>query len=229
MRSARQDLPGYLIERALLSTATKVSYVSHGRVNAAGALKAAMATPKPVAPATTHAWVERGGEVVVEAERANSRVARNGSSWINGTLLSGYTGPGYAACWEDRGAFYGTGYATRSPELQYKVNFSTTGVYTVWLRTWAPDGAGDSVHLGVNGKALAATDKISTGLHRYWAWTRSTMDGPTARILIDQPGVRTINVWCREDGFRFDKIVITKGPIPVGKGPAESSTISIPR
>lgn len=233
LRSARPDLKGYLIERAILSTATRMSYVSHGRVNAAAALRATLATPRsgPLPtppPGSTLGWLERGGQVVIEAERANQRIARSGSRWINSTLRSGYTGAGYVAAWEDRGAFYGTGYTTRSPELRYRVKFTTPGVYTVWFRTWAPDAGGDSVHLGVNGQDLKATDRISTGLHALWAWTRSTMDGPTAQIRIDAPGVRTINVWAREDGFRFDRIVITQGRVPVGKGPAESTRVAVP-
>jgi hypothetical protein len=225
LHSVRPDLKGYLIERAVMETATPMWYVQHGRPNAAAALKRTLAMPQP-AP-STHAWVENNGRVVVEAERANRRIGRSGSSWINGTVMGSYVGSGYVACWTDRGAFYGDGYATTAPELQYKVKFSTPGTYWVWFRTRAVVG-GDSVHLGTNGEALAATDKITTGIYGHWAWTRSTMDGPTARIYIDKPGIRTINVWCREDGFRFDRLVITKGYAPVGEGPAESPTIRIP-
>jgi hypothetical protein len=233
LRSARPDLKGYLVERAILSTATKVSYVSHGRVNAAAALRATLATPRSApapapAPGTTYAWVEQNGQVIVEAERANSRITRGGKSWINATAKSGYAGGGYVAAWTDTGATFTTNYATTAPELRYRVKFSTTGVYTIWVRTWIPNSGGNTLNIGVNGQALAATDKITSNLFGYWAWTRSTTDGPTAQIRIDEPGVRTINVWAREDGYRFDRLVITQGAIPVGKGPAESVRVSIP-
>ncbi|MEE9355422.1 MAG: LamG-like jellyroll fold domain-containing protein, partial [Methylococcaceae bacterium] len=52
----------------------------------------------------------------------------------------------------------------------------------------------------------------------------STMDGPVATLNISTPGVHTINVWMREDGFVFDKVVVTTDAnyTPSGTGPAES-------
>lgn len=220
------------LEKTVLETATDLSWLNHGRVNALAALKRIAAVPLVAptpAPAQSGpvAWLEQSGRVVIEAERANARISRNGKNWIDGTIKKGYAGPGYVAAWEDTGFFRNTNYATTSPELRYLVKFTTTGTYTIWIRTWAPDAAGDSVHVGANGKALAAADKVTTGLHGYWAWTRSTMDGTTARILVTKPGVYTINVWAREDGLRIDRLVITKGAIPVGSGPSESKRVSI--
>jgi hypothetical protein len=246
MRSANPDAKGYLLERALLATARRVGHVSHGLPDAAAAVKAALAIPRPASeppPATAPApppatpemnpannvqWVESGGQVVIEAERAGTRIDRGGARWIDGTIKAGYAGSGYVMAADDRGAFWGSNYTTRAPELQYRVRFATPGVYTIWFRTWAPNAAGDSVHAGANGQALLATDRITTGIHATWAWTRSTMDGPTAKLRISKPGAHVINVWGREDGFRFDRLVITQGAAPVGKGPAESATEAVP-
>ncbi len=50
------------------------------------------------------------------------------------------------------------------------------------------------------------------------------MDGPVATIVVSTPGIHTINVWMREDGFRLDKIVLTTNANATysGAGPAES-------
>ena len=50
------------------------------------------------------------------------------------------------------------------------------------------------------------------------------MDGPVASFNVSSTGMHTVNVWMREDGFRFDKLVITTDPgyVPSGQGPAES-------
>ena len=50
------------------------------------------------------------------------------------------------------------------------------------------------------------------------------MDGPSATISVPATGVRTINLWMREDGFVVDKIVLTTNAsyVPSGTGPAES-------
>jgi hypothetical protein len=227
MRSARPDLPGFMIERALLATAKPYSYVSHGIPNAGAAIAAARAMKAPPPRHVTHAWVEKYGVVTIEAERANQRIGRSTIDWIDGTIKPGFEGAGYVAAWADKGLFKGVNYAATSAELRYHVQFTKPGIYSVWIRTWAPDAGGDSVHVGVNGQMLKATDRIVTGLHGRWGWTRSTMDGTVAKIAIPKPGVYTINVWAREDGFRFDRIVISNGPVPIREGPPESRTIEI--
>ena len=59
------------------------------------------------------------------------------------------------------------------------------------------------------------------------------MDSVVATINVTTPGVHTINVWMREDGMIFDKLVLTtnSGYIPTGTGPVESTRnpiVSIP-
>jgi subtilisin family serine protease len=229
IRSARPDLPGYMIERALLGSAKKYGYVSHGIPNAGKAIDVARGMKAPPPPNATHAWVEKYGVVTIEAERANERIGRSSIDWIDGAVKPGFVGAGYVAAWADKGLFMGTNYAATSAELRYHVHFTKPGIYSIWIRTWAPDAGGDSVHVGVDGKELKATDRMTTGVHGKWGWTRSTMDGTVAKIAIAKPGIRTINVWAREDGFRFDRIVISLGPVPEGVGPPESATIGIPK
>ena len=50
------------------------------------------------------------------------------------------------------------------------------------------------------------------------------MDMVAATITVSTPGVHTVNVWMREDGFVIDKVVLTVSPgyVPSGAGPAES-------
>lgn len=50
------------------------------------------------------------------------------------------------------------------------------------------------------------------------------MDSNTATIVVTTPGIHTINVWMREDGFVFDKLILTTNNSfsPSGAGPAES-------
>jgi Subtilase family/Gylcosyl hydrolase family 115 C-terminal domain len=229
MRAVRPDLPGYMIERALLSTATKVGYVTHGIPNAPKAIDAARRMQAPAPRNQTHAWVERSGVVTIEAERANRRIGRTTIDWINATVKPGYVGKGYVAAWADKGLSRPTNYAATSAELRYHVQFNSPGIYSVWIRAWSPNGGGNSVHVGVNGRMLKRTDKMTALVHGAWHWTRSTMDGAVAHIAITKPGIHTINVWAREDGFRFDRIVVTRGAAPKGLGPRESRLIAIPK
>ncbi len=121
-----------------------------------------------------------------------------------------------------------TGFVSNSPRLDYRVNFVTPGIYYVWILgradTTSPSGMNDSVHVGLDGKAVDTADRIS-GFGNSFGWSRSTMDGSMATVEVAESGVRTLNVWMREDGFVFDKIVLTTDPdfIPSGEGPDESS------
>ena len=49
-------------------------------------------------------------------------------------------------------------------------------------------------------------------------------------LNIPSVGVHTINVWMRESGMVFDKLVLTKEAsyVPSGTGPAESPTDGLP-
>ena len=57
-----------------------------------------------------------------------------------------------------------------------------------------------------------------------WAWSNATMDGVRATIEVPTAGTHTVNVWMREDGFVFDKLVLTFNAAftPTETGPAES-------
>jgi len=52
------------------------------------------------------------------------------------------------------------------------------------------------------------------------------MDGVVATINVTTTGVHTLNVWMREDGFIFDKLVVSTNVsyIPTGTGPAETTS-----
>src|SRR5690606_38079265 len=115
-------------------------------------------------------------------------------------------------------------YATSSPELNYAVRFATPGTYYVWLRGAGPSANDDSCHVGVDGSALSSADRIS-GFNSTLNWSRNTMDGPVASMVISSRGVHVVNVWMREDGFSLDKLILSTNPnfVPTGNGPTEST------
>jgi subtilisin family serine protease len=170
------------------------------------------------------AYVEQAGMVVMEAERADAVISRGGKSWVPVTDRSGYTGSGLMFNSPDTGVQIDSGYTTTSPEMQYRVQFNTTGTYYVWLRAWANNTSDNSVNVGLNGQASSTADRISVGTYGSWTWVRTTMDGPVATILVSSAGIKTLNVWMREDGLRIDRVLLTTNAsfIPTGSGPVES-------
>jgi hypothetical protein len=169
------------------------------------------------------AFQERNGQVVMEAEHFAIDLDHGERSWLTQTILSGYAGSGYVNAWPDTDQRFTTTYTTTSPELRYSVNFTNTGVYTVWLRGYAPNSAGDSVYVGLDEQL----GKILSGFApRSWSWAKSNAEAPgnTVTVEITQPGFHLLRIWQREDGLRLDRILLTTNNNynPTGEGPAES-------
>ncbi|MGB7925676.1 MAG: kelch repeat-containing protein [Pyrinomonadaceae bacterium] len=172
----------------------------------------------------TSAFIEQGGQVVIEAEHEDGLVSRGGKSWIERTNRAGFAGSGFMVAEPDTNVTINGGYTTTSPELQYQVNFTTTGIYHVWLRALPDNDTQNSIHTGIDGRVISTSDRLSTNTYGSWLWFKSTLDGPVATVNVTTPGIHTVNVWMREDGFRLDRLLLTTNSalVPTGNGPAES-------
>ena len=167
---------------------------------------------------------ESGGQVVIEAEHYQAKIPRNGQDWVIERAISGFSKTGYLTSLPNSGTMYNTDYVTKSPEVVYNVNFTTTGTYYVWVRGSGASGNDDSLHAGVDGSGPASADRIG-GFPSSWTWKRDTMDGVPATLVVTSPGLHTIHLWIREDGFRIDKLLLrtsSSSTAPSGKGPVES-------
>jgi hypothetical protein len=164
------------------------------------------------------------GLVVIEAEDFDAHVARGAHSWVAVTP-AGASGSALQAE-PNVNTNNDTGYVSTSPRLDYPINFIQTGTHYVWVRGRGASSSDDSVHVGLNGVALSSADRIeSRGWLPAWSWTSDTRDGLAATITVDSPGIHTLNVWMREDGFELDKLVLTTSNSysPTDDGPPESS------
>lgn len=169
---------------------------------------------------------DANGLISVEAENADLVVSgSNNHDWIL-TSDNDATGKGAYNAYPDIGLNQNTAYVNASPRLDYRVNFDRAGTFYVWVRGKASGnlGAGDSLHVGLNGQAVSTADRISS-FNGTYRWSQNTMDGSPAVITVPSAGEHTVNVWMREDGFVFDKLVLTplESFAPSGNGPAESS------
>jgi hypothetical protein len=164
---------------------------------------------------------EVGGQVVMEGENFDGQTERGTHTWLVQDSLTGYVGAGYAAALPDTDLLLGADYATTSSELSYTINFTTPGTYTVWLRGYAPNGAGDSLYIALDNEPAAIVTDFAP---RIWAWGNKDNAGLPVTIEVSEAGVHTLHLWQREDGFRLDRIMLTtdNGYNPTGDGPSES-------
>ncbi|NIW49957.1 MAG: hypothetical protein GWN30_35835 [Gammaproteobacteria bacterium] len=163
---------------------------------------------------------EANGQVIMEAENFASQKQLGGHFWLSQTKLNGYVGSGYINGLPDTDLRFVSVYST-NPELRYTINLTTTGVYTVWLRGYAPNAAGDSVYIGLDETTPITLTGFVPG---EWRWASSDANSGVVRIEVTEPGLHTFYLWQREDGLRLDRILLTtnSGYNPSGNGPPES-------
>jgi hypothetical protein len=113
--------------------------------------------------------------------------------------------------------------------MDYFVHFAKPGRHFVWVRGFAVNPAGDSVHMGLDMKLDWGANVGVGGSGFVWS-------GPRPFEVV-KPGLHTFSIWAREDGAIVDRILFTAdaGYVPdpetrspkkelIGEGPAESPT-----
>jgi hypothetical protein len=175
------------------------------------------------------------GTTVIEAEHYfATATAPDGHLWVPLKGRAGYSGTGYMSLLPDSGINLGnTGFTTNGARLDFRIAFTATGTHYIWLRGGDPrgDGAGDSVHAGIDGVSPASATRIdgapSFNVATGWNWVGNIQGDTRASITVDTAGTHTVNLWMREDGFNLDKLLLTTDVAftPTGAGPAESAQV----
>lgn len=116
--------------------------------------------------------------------------------------------------------------------IEYQVYFNNPGRYYVWARCWSTGPEDNGMHTGINGTWPSSGQRLQWCEGKdSWRWeskqrTAEVHCGVPGLIYLDVPteGIHTISFSLREDGFRFDKWIMTKDPDferPTDGGPAE--------
>ncbi len=118
--------------------------------------------------------------------------------------------------------------------LIYPVQFATPGRYYVWVRAYSTGSEDNGLHVGIDGEWPASGQRLQwcEGKNT-WHWeskqrTEKVHCGEPYKIYIDveEPGLHTIEFSMREDGFEFDKWLMTlerEFKRPDDAGPAQST------
>ncbi len=111
--------------------------------------------------------------------------------------------------------------------VNYKVNFSTTGKYFVWVRAYSTGTEDNGVHVGIDGQwpTSGARMQWCAGKNA-WTWeskqrTDANHCGEEQKIFlnVNTPGIHTVSFSMREDGFEMDKFILSKTFVkPIGTG-----------
>ena len=172
------------------------------------------------------AFIEENGSVTIEAENYDTSVVSSGQEWQS---VSDANASGSTAMQALPNNGVNVGDATTGPAMTYKVDFSTTGTYNVWIRTKGASGNDDSFHFGIDGNPISYGGYGIGDSFGNWVWANTiTNTSTTLQVTINTAGVHEINIWMREDGVMVDKIHLSTGSTaPTGTGPAESPRGSV--
>jgi WD40 repeat protein len=173
------------------------------------------------------------GMVCLEAEHYDTSLPQGGHTWAK-ISESGTAGGKCVQALPNSGVEKNANFARYdplkdAPKLDYRINFTRTGKYHVWIRAKG-NQSDNSVHVGIDGQAVSSSDKIEfpASTSKY-VWSKATKDKEDASINISSMGAHTVNVWMDEDGTKLDRILLTldagydPSRVNGGKGPRVSS------
>lgn len=123
--------------------------------------------------------------------------------------------------------------------VHYKVKFNSPGRYYVWARVFSTGSEDNGIHVGLNDEWPESGQRMQwcEGKNK-WTWaskqrTKEIHCGIPHDIYLDikNPGVHDIQFSMREDGFEFDKFILTtdKFYIPKGKGTTVKANKTLPK
>ena len=123
--------------------------------------------------------------------------------------------------------------------VSYKVKFKTPGRYYVWARAMSTGSEDNGLHVGINNEWPESGQRMQwCEGKRNWTWaskqrTKEIHCGIPHNIYLDikEAGVHDIQFSMREDGFEFDKFILTKDKSykPEGDGFKVNANGSLPR
>ncbi|PWJ58451.1 hypothetical protein CLV98_104311 [Dyadobacter jejuensis] len=102
--------------------------------------------------------------------------------------------------------------------LTYQVNIDEPGRYYVWVSAYSQGTEDNGIHVGINGQWPASGQRMQwcEGKNQ-WTWeskqrTEKVHCGEPFLIYLDieKAGKHTIHFSMREDGFAFDRFLLTK-------------------
>lgn len=187
-------------------------------------------TALPPASASPVVGLETNGLVVVEAEAFSRQEKTNLREWLrmdDDLMAVDASGGAYMQAWPDTRTTHddplrrGVNFTNQSglmAVLSYPIRFETPGRYYVWVRAYSNGSEDNGIHVGLNGTWPESGRKMQwCEGKRTWRWeskqrTQEQHCGVPHGIYLDVPtaGLHTVQFSMREDGFRFDRFLLTQ-------------------
>ena len=184
---------------------------------------------------------EKNGLVAVEAEHYYTQSLSEIRKWeiVDTAHSKKASGNRYLECLPDTRITHddkltaGENFSNKAGQmaiLHYQIYFNNPGKYYVWVRAFSTGSEDNGIHVGMDDTWPESGQRMQwcEGKNE-WTWdskqrTLEVHCGVPELIFLEigNPGLHDIQFSMREDGFEFDKFVMTKAyDKPVGTGPEE--------
>lgn len=141
------------------------------------------------------------------------------------TDTGGYEGTGFMQALPDAGLIDSSA-NYNMPELEYDIDFPSTGTWYLWVLARGKNGSGDSYRVGMNGTPLQSGGAAVSPSSSSWQWHTDYQFSGSGRMsfnITDISSLNTLSIWAREDGIMIDHIYLSKNsnasPNATGSGP----------
>jgi hypothetical protein len=163
-------------------------------------------------------FAESGGLVVMEAEHFHTNTTASGHSWEPSTTRTGFAGEAAMQAVPDSDTSINATDPAGSPVLSYRIEFTDSGTYNLWVRGWADDDSDDSIQVGLDDQI---PQDLPYGRLGAWMWRAK-------QVVIPGPGLHEVKIRMREDGAYVDRLLLATNLTftPDGAGPAESPLVN---
>lgn len=112
----------------------------------------------------------------------------------------------------------------KGPSLTFKFTNSSSVNLRPYIRAIAPDGASETFALGIDGVVYSQANQIACPVGTSFTWCSYNRGTSGPSLLFFPSGTHILNLWIREDGATFDRLVFwASSSTPTGTGPVETS------
>lgn len=159
----------------------------------------------------------------IEAENDHFRAAVGKYRWEASSEVAGFSGEGAVRAMPEDRTNLSVDYAGSSPRLDYRISFPEPGNYFVWVRGHGRSNGSNSVHVGLNGKAVSSGKNVGLPRTDGYAWSSGA-----AYVTVSSRGIHTLNIWMRESGTVVDRVLVTPRTLANPERIGEPSAPNLP-
>jgi hypothetical protein len=97
-------------------------------------------------------------------------------------------------------------YSKNAAEIGYNLNFTTTGIFYVWIN--GQGGNNKGIHIGLDNVEIIDGNSLSV-FNSTISWNNSLISGNRCIINVTVPGIHFVSIWARDNSVNIESLLLT--------------------